>query len=378
MVNTTRSISMIALTGLPLRLACLFFPLFTSLAASGQPKQAEPKPASPPADAAAILESPTTPTSATVEKIMEDAVRNISRRYNLNDEQTSETQKLMKREVNRFLKEHEAEVWPLIRDLLAAQLGGKPPENGEEVKRIGKSARPLAALAKDAILKANEEWRMYLTPDQKITHDYDVAEIEKTFAQIDKNFSDWSSGKPTEAGLFPPPPPSDLSPPRPKKPAAGLPKPEVETFRVDIFDTYVEQFIKDYQLDEGQIDSARSILKEFKVKANDFNAAKQEELSKIRAEQVAAMVARDRDKMAGVEAARKKVLEPVHALFGEMQGRLKGLLTTTQVERHEAQKNAKRTKSATTAPAKPITQPQAPPPSEPQPAKPESPGKTGQ
>lgn len=313
-----------------------------------QPPATQPTapPANPGADVATALESGSTPTSATVEKIMEEAVKNIARRYNLNEAQTAETDKLMKREVSRFLKEHEAEVWPAIRDLLAAQLGGKPPENREEVMRIGKGARPLAALAKEAILKANEEWRMYLTPEQKITHDYDLGEIDKTFAQIDKNFSDWEAGQPTDAGLFPPPPPEDRSPPRPRKPPAGIPEPEVETFRVSIFDTFVEEFIKDYQLDQGQIDSARSILKEFKVKANDFKSAKQEELSKIAVDQKAAMEARDRDKIAATEAARKKVLEPVYALFGEMEIRLKGLLTTAQVERHALQRGPGQPKPA--------------------------------
>jgi len=354
--------------------------IFTTFAAGQEPQPPAVPPASQPAPAAAnaatALESGTTPTSATVEKLMEEAVKNISRRYNLNEAQAAETQKLMKREVNRFLKEHEAEVWPAIRDLLAAQLGGKPPDNREEVMRIGKTAKPLVALAKDAILKANEEWRINLTPEQKVTHDYDLGEMEKTFSQIDKNFGDWASGKPTDAGLFPAPPAVDRSPPRPKKPPAGIPEPEVETFRVTIFDTFVEEFIKDYQLDQGQIDSARSILKEFKVKANDFKAAKQEELAKIAVDQKAAMEARDRDKMAATEASRKKVLEPVYALFGEMEARLKALLTTAQVERHAVLRNPGQPKPPIATPvqsAPPSAEKTAPPATEP--AKPESSGK---
>ncbi len=349
---------------MPLCLMVVMFTVFTAFASGQDPQPSAAPPATPPAqaakDVATALESGTTPTSATVEKIMEQAVKNISLRYNLNEAQMAETEKLMKREVNRFLKDHEAEVWPAIRDLLASQLGGKPPDSRDEVMRIGKSARPLAALAKDAILKANEEWRMYLTPEQKVTHDYDLGEIEKTFTQIDKNFSDWESGQPTDAGIFPPPPPASLSPPRPRKPPAGLPEPEVETFRVSIFDTFVEEFIKDYQLDPGQIDSARSILKEFKAKANDFKTAKQAELSKIALDQKAAMEARDRDKVAATEAARKELLEPVYALFGEMETRLKGLLTTAQIQRFGLQQNPEQPKpSGTAAVDKP-----APPPVE--------------
>lgn len=288
---------------------------------------------------------------------MEEAVRNIARRYNLNEAQSRETDQLMKREVHKFLKDHEAEVWPVIRDLLAAQFGGKPPEAAEAM-RIGKSARPLVGLAKDAIVRANEEWRSFLNTDQKAMHDYDMAEMDKTFQKIEKNFDDWALGQPTDAGLFPPPPAEDLSPPKPRKPSPGLPDPEVEVFRVSIFDTFVEEFIKENQLDHGQIDSARSILKEFKSKANDFKKAKKLELSKIAAAQRTALDARDREKMVAAEAERKKLLEPVQALIGEMEERLKGLLTTGQLERYVSRRPAaaKPVEASTEAPAsKPTT-----------------------
>ena len=62
---------------------------------------------------------------------MKQAVRNIAARYNLNDKQTEFTDELMTREVHRFLREHEAVIWPLIRDLLAAQL--RPPEDRQKM-----------------------------------------------------------------------------------------------------------------------------------------------------------------------------------------------------------------------------------------------------
>lgn len=293
----------------------------------------------PGADAVAALAAGGTPAAATVEKIMEQAVRNIARRYNLNEAQTIETDKLMKREVQKFLKDHEAEVWPVIRDLIAAQFGGKPPE-ANDAKRIGSSAKPLFAKAKEAILRGNEEWRMFLNAEQKAMHDYDLAEMDKQFQKIDKNFTDWSQGIPADAGLFPSPASAELSPPRPKKPNPGLPDPEVEIFRISVFATFVEEFIKENQLNQGQIDSARSILKEYEGKANDFKKNKKEELSKVAAAQKAALEARDREKMAAAENDRKKLLEPVQALIGEMEDRLKGLLTSAQLERYGARRAA--------------------------------------
>ena len=144
---------------------------------------------------AATLDSGGTPAAATIEKIMDRAVQNIARRYNLNESQTRRTDELMKFEVNKFLLEHEDEVWPVIRDLLAAQLGAKPPDAAEERKRIGSAAGPLARLAEDAILRANEEWRKMLSDEQKKMHDFDMAQMEKQFKQINENFEKWAGGE---------------------------------------------------------------------------------------------------------------------------------------------------------------------------------------
>ena len=273
------------------------------------------------------------PEAATVEKIMEQAVRNISMRYNLNKEQTDKTRKIMQREVHRFLREHENEVWPLIRDLLASQLGGKPPDDMNEVKRIGRSARPLVQLAKDAIFRGNEEWRKFLTSDQQRMHDHDLAQMDQTFQTIEKRFDQWAEGMPS-GRLFPGPPEVDHSPPRPPKPDPGLPKPRTEIIDpYRIFSVYVEEFIKKYDLSEGQIDSARSILEEFRAKAIDFKMHNRQSLLKIENDYTAAQKAGDRKKLSQVEIQRKKLLKPIYELFAQMDRRLTALLTTAQRQR---------------------------------------------
>ncbi|MGH8673180.1 MAG: hypothetical protein ACREVG_02605, partial [Burkholderiales bacterium] len=256
--------------------------------AQDEPKQQQPAPVPttqptqtpPPAAASSPLGFPLAPDAATIDKIMDQAVRNIGLRYNLNQAQVEKTQEIMKRDVNAFLKDHEAEVWPLIRDLLAAQLGAAPPNDPEELKRIGKAMKPLILSAKDAIVRGNEEWRMYLTPEQRKMHDFDVAEVEKGFDQIKDNFSRWEKGESTEAPLFPPA--SAAGPPRPKKPTDGLPEAEVDVFEPKrLFDATVEEFIRKYELDQAQIDSARSILAEFNVKAEDFKKANKDALTAL-------------------------------------------------------------------------------------------------
>lgn len=300
-----------------------------------EPAKDAPKPK--PQTSSTTAEARPAPTQATVEMIMTEAVKNIAKRYNLNEAQKQKTDEIMKRDVNKFLKDHEAQVWPIIRDLMSN--GFQPPSNPEDVKRIGNAAAPLLKEAQKAILDGNKEWRQYLTPEQQRMHDYDLGEMEKQFVEAEKNFKSWSEGKPT-GGLFPVQS-MDGSPPTPRMPQGGLPtppapvEPEIEIFvRESLFDSYVEEFIKQYELDPAQIDAARSILAEFKQKAGSFKESNRAELTKVAHEHKAAMDSKDRERIAKAEADRKKLLEPVYAHFGEMDERLKALLTSSQLERH--------------------------------------------
>ncbi len=273
--------------------------------------------------------------AATVDAIMAQAVRNIAVRYNLNDGQMEKTHQLMKREVEAFLRDHEEEVWPVIRDLIHSQF--RDPANEEDRKRLGKAAGPLAKAAKEAIFRANEEWRLYLTPGQREVHDFDLSEMEKTFTSMDENLNSWAAGTKTNKSIFPDPQIANAGPQRPAKPDGHkLPRPEiVYGFKPDhIFDTIVEEFIKEYELEKGQITSARSILEEFKAKANDFKASKKDELAKIYAELTAAHERRDSKAKQQLDADRKKLFEPVMELTEQMGERLRNLLTTAQLQRH--------------------------------------------
>lgn len=273
--------------------------------------------------------------SATVERIMNSACHNIAVRYNLNEAQKEKTKEIMYREVYRFLKEHEDQVWPLIRDFLSQQGVGSPPTDTEQMKRIGESARPMMELIHEAIVRGNEEWRMTLTESQKDMHDYDMAEIDKAFEKADNTLERWAMGDRDAGNVFPPPPPPSASPAQPPRPADDkLPPPEISGFDPKrLFDVLVENFIKKYRLNQSQIDAARSILVEYKSKAVDFKNANKADLNAIGAKWLAAQEAGDRKLLRQAESEKKELLAPVHVMRGQMEERLMSLLTTAQKER---------------------------------------------
>lgn len=274
----------------------------------------------------------------TVERIVDQAVINIGLRYNLNDEQLEKTGQIMKTYVSGFLNRHEEDIWPAIRELLGSNL--QAPKDEADMRRLGTAARKLAKLAHKAVKDGNAEWRKILTEEQKKTHDYDLAELDKTFAQMDQNFGAWEDGRSTDNPIFgnrrEQLARAKKGPPTPPRPPKGAVTGKRDPFELSVFDAFVEQFIKDYVLDGAQIESARSILKEIKAKARDFQTANKDKFVEIEKARNAAIAAKDAKKRRAADVKRKKLIEPVYQLFAEMEGRLKGLLTTVQVERHAA------------------------------------------
>ncbi len=284
------------------------------------------------ADVASALNEGRTPAAATLDRIMEQAVRNIAVRYKLNEGQRDMTDQLMKREVKRFLIEHENEVWPVIGNLLRTQFGTHPPDDRELVKQIGRMAGPLVKAAEKYILEANQEWREILTPEQRTVHDFDLKDMKRQFQIIEENFESWAGGTPTPE-IFPraqtngrqPPPPSDV---RDVLPVRSFFDPS------RILAAIVEEFTREHKLDKGQITTARSILEEFKSKANDYRNSKKREFAAAVKETEAAHQRRDLGAVKKAAKAHKELLKPVYVLCDQMQDRLMSLLTTAQRQRH--------------------------------------------
>lgn len=276
---------------------------------------------------------------STVDRIMTTAVRNIGIRYSLNKEQLDFTNKLMKDRVHAFLRKHNAEVWPILRDVLKVQY---QPGNTtkEEAMRISKAVGELMAEVQKAILDGNEAWSNILADDQKTIHEYDLREMGKTFAQMDERLAMWSKGEMLEGGIFPTPTQPVNQPPAPKRPSPGLPIPESTQLKADQFAAYVEQFITDYQLTNEQIESARSFMKEHQARAQKHerdNTAKEAELKKQREQ---AMQRGNSTARVEAEVALRKLGEPIEEEFDNMKQRLDGLPTAAQRARYSAKLEA--------------------------------------
>ncbi|MCH7526220.1 MAG: hypothetical protein IID39_02180 [Planctomycetes bacterium] len=280
-----------------------------------------------------------------VDSILDTAVQNLSRRYNLNEEQTAFTDEMMKTRVTRFLDAHQSEIWPLIRDLALYQRKGSMPD-ATIAKEIGPKALKILSEAKDEIYRSNKEWREILTPDQRKVHDFDLRDMDQKFAAMERNFGEWAEGRPREAGIFPPARKLSKQPPTPKKPRSVKKiKTDGSTAPYDLlFDAYLRNFIVDYELNAGQIEAANSILREVKQRALVIGVGQKKKRLAIERALRLARAEQDTEKTRLLNGARKELQEPLSDLLKELKDRLDQIPDEAQRARAEA-KRAERTKS---------------------------------
>lgn len=263
--------------------------------------------------------------------ILKMAVGNLSKRYNLNEEQRAYTDDMMSNGVSAFLESHREEVWPLLRDLVLQQRKGEAPD-AETAKRLGPVALKIIREAEEEIYKSNAEWREILTDEQKRLHDWDLAEMRSTFRTMTENFEAWEQGNPTNGNLFPRRVKSKTEPRRPAEPRkAGTyhPPPADDPELDDKFELYVRKFIKDYMLKADQIDAAQSILREIKERAAAFRLANAEKIQEVKAGLNQGKVS-DRRRW---NATRRKLMKPITDLYVELTERLEQIPDDGQRDR---------------------------------------------
>lgn len=280
---------------------------------------------------------PTDPTGLwDADVMMEQATINISRRYNLNQEQEAYTRQLLKSRTRAFLAEHEDDLRGMLKELFVQQLRGATPDS-EQAQTWGHRAEPLLEAAKKAILDGNLEWRDVLDEKQRKIHDIDLRLMNKNFQMLEERFTRWSQGdfKPSDYLTARPAPASGIRQ-RPRlSPTAPL-KPSSVQRSEDFWDIYVKKFIRDYDLDDAQRNSALAILKDMKEKV--ARVRKHSETERKAAQEALHQLIRDKaDSQKLKEASRRMRLAhaPIAQLFEELRSRLARLPTEAQRKRVE-------------------------------------------
>lgn len=349
-----------------IRLACLGMTvgIFTVIpvVADDSNAKADPKTKAPipPAQTKPVSDDP---QSWNIDSMIRQAGENVSKRYNCNEEQTQFTKDMMEAGVNKFLRENQDEIWPLLRELWPYQVKGELPDS-DTAKRIAKRLLPLIERAQKTIHEANDIWAQRLSPEQRKLYEFDRKEMDDTFEQMRTNFKKWESGEVVPQPIFPRPEKKPTEPPKPSKPdpdqVSGPPNRELratnKAMLMGEFQRYVEKFIRDYKLDATQAESARSILREMDSRADAHLSKVKPQMDEVLKKKLEARKNAEWKKYVELDKEIETLNAPVKELFDELKDRLNKIPTEDQKRAYEeAQKKAAEEAAKPKPEKKPVT-----------------------
>ncbi|NLX14078.1 MAG: hypothetical protein GXY44_10550 [Phycisphaerales bacterium] len=265
-----------------------------------------------------------------LDPIMDVYVSNISRHYNLDDSQKRYTQALLTRRVKDFLKNYEKDVRDIMAEYMTYQVGQKVPPP-EVAKEFAQRAEPLIEAMKHEIYEGNKIWRQVLNDQQKQIHDRDLKQMDQFFDNLTKQIENWSQGK--------------VEPLEPTgRPTVSRPlmlNPE------DAWDYYVNSFVYRYGLDQGQRETAFSILRELKDEARRLREARGSDFERIENhrkelnEQLAKQdgteaIEEHQKKILALNADKQRLEAPINGLFNKLKDRLETIPNADQRRAYSA------------------------------------------
>ncbi len=268
---------------------------------------------------------PNNPELWNTEQMMEEAVLQISRRYNLNKAQEEYTRLLLVKRVRAFLDKYEPDVRELLKESIDLRLG-KMAGTPEAYAKWAIRAAPIYAEAQKAILEGNDEWRAVLNDDQKKIHDNDLAQMRSNFQNVDRLLDGWKSGKGpivAQGGQTIQSGAGATAQGRVSDPQVPITRQQDE----DNWLAYVNKFISTYKLDDKQKIAARDkIYKDIREEVNKYREKKKSDFEKLDAEALS-----PKSKPQDVQRRRIELEKPIKERFVLLDSRLRQLVDRKQL-----------------------------------------------
>lgn len=275
---------------------------------------------------------PTNPSLWNADRMMEDAVQTLVRRYNLNPEQEAFTREVLVSRTKKFLKQHEGELRSLLRDQLVWRIDSSraTPEN---YRMWAERARPVFEAAQREILDGNKDWREILNEDQKRIHDADLGQMQGQFTHIDGLITKWNAGKFDPADLSPTPPPQLATAPQGGVSRLSDRPPTVTNKPEDIWESYVKRYGDVYQLNPDQRNAAYAVLQSSRAEVRSYRDSRKDEFSSLEKRLVEATVSGQTSaKAIELRKSLADLERPVYDIFTAMRNRLEQVPTKAQRE----------------------------------------------
>lgn len=319
------------------------------------------------------------PTPRMIELIIDRITEDGVKLYNFDEIQLAETRKLLKERIPQWMNEHRAEIMALTNQLLEAQLADEPPA-AEDVAKWAQRVMPLVNSFEGEIVAITDVMRSdILNEDQAVVLEGEVAAFRTGIQFATNKMRLWAEGgydpaidwhrspdsrryrheeeriaedemnraranaiayaegrpEPFPAGAADAAPPAAAGAP-PAPPNAAQPAPAARAEPKDEWTTYVDAFIRKYELNADQQSRARTLLKRAQTQREEHlrrNTPKMRELEALFVELKSAASADAAKRLADAEERYRKLYEPIENAFTRLKEKLNDLPTREQHRR---------------------------------------------
>ncbi|MFA5865609.1 MAG: hypothetical protein WC975_13100 [Phycisphaerae bacterium] len=272
---------------------------------------------------------------ASVKTMIDLVSRSVARRYDLRPDQADVARNMLLKNTQKFMQQHFNDLVVLIpkmQDMRMKAVGGHLSPT--EVQDLARKLAPIYKDATELIVSENDKFHEILDGKQKAIHQRDMDQMKTDVALTRKKLSRWKEGGYKE-GEF-------LNDNRPrnkrgqKKPPVSVePKELMSMTSVNYWELFVKTFVESYQLDQGQIPMAYSILNEMKDRAKAYREDHSRQYAEIKKnlDQLAKVNATQPDQKEALKTWQKKLEkleQPLLDMFNELKDRLMAIPTDEQ------------------------------------------------
>jgi len=206
-------------------------------------------------------------------------------------------------------------------------VAGQDP-SPQQVKELAKKLQPIYKEATDLIVSENAKFHNILDDQQKAKHTKDMERMQQDAAQTQEKLTRWKNGEYT---------PGEFLSNRSKRAQTRVQKkPEkVNITSADSWEEFVKLFIDAFQLDQGQITMAYSMLNDMRAKAKAYRDDHSGEFAEVTAmleklKQVPATQPDQQQELKKWQTKLDQLNKPLLDMYNELGTRLNAIPTEAQ------------------------------------------------
>lgn len=259
--------------------------------------------------------------------------------YDLDGDQRSKVREATVKRFESFLTENRSQIQPLANEFIEMRMALEPPSK-DRVQAWADRALPVFEKTRDKIGENNDEFRKVLRPMQRARFEVDALQMSAGMAIAEQKIKGWKGGE-VDKDVFWEPLPADRRQRREERrrraegkqsTEAASPKAPVDQIvaELDRWEKYVADFVKMFNLDEGQRTAALSCLCELKERAVAHRDRRREDIARLEY-RIEHKTATDLP----LDDLKKQLSElygPIDDMFKELQTRLDQIPTALQRE----------------------------------------------